>query len=289
MSDPVALPSRRFDRSLLSASPLAGRLEAVYAHAAVVRLDRDGALLTLLHPSRELVPFGVEIPWEQADLVTGSAVFLTRRELALGAAQRVQLVGDGTALVLERACFSHETLRAQVPIARPFAKRERTPQERRGLDKADESLRRIVLALAGGACSPSDLGAAVCRVIGAGFGSSPTGDDWLVGVAAVGHRLSHTGYTFRPAWTAFLEALDAVGAEETTPVAREMLRHAARGEFPEPLLRLATLLGRPGASDHDLREACRKLLAMGSGTGGDLLTGALSLAQGVRTQNGGIA
>lgn len=282
-------PSRRFDRRLLGAGPLQGRVIAVFSHAALVRTGSDdGALLTLLHPSRDLVPFGVAIPWELARPEVGDAVLLEDRSLSLGGA-RLVLEGEGTTLRLPARPFSREALAAHLDLARPFARRERTALERKALAKADEALRRIVLALTSQPPSPSDLPAAVLELCGAGFGSTPTGDDWLVGVAALGHRLAGSGYALGPAWEALQTSLAGVPATATTPVAREMLRHAARGELPEALLRAATLLGDPAAPHDELSEACRRLIAVGSQTGGDLLTGALSLASEVCAQRSGPA
>ena len=190
---------------------------------------------------------------------------------------------------LQAAPFDLDALKSQVPAALRFARRERPAAQREALKRADESLRRIVIALSTGLYAPDDLLGAVRRLVGAGFGSTPTGDDWLVGMAAAGHRLADTGFIFRPALNALLTALEALPVDATTPVSREMLRHAARGALPEALLRLAALLGDPTAKAAQLREACRKLVAMGSQTGGDLLTGLLSLASGVRSQRGGIA
>ena len=91
----LPLASRRFDRSLLEAGPLSGQIVAVFPEAALARLGVDGVLLTLLHPSRDLVPFGVAIPWDDRPPAAGDAVRLTDRELSLGRA-RFLLEGEGT-------------------------------------------------------------------------------------------------------------------------------------------------------------------------------------------------
>lgn len=281
------LPARRFDRSLLGAGPLSGEVVAVFTHAAVVRFS-DGGMLTLLHPSRDLVPFGVAIPWEQARLAAGDAVRLDDRVLSVGAS-RLFLEGEGTALKLVAAAFSLEALKDHLALAVPFARRDRSPLEVKALGTADESLRRVVVSLSTGLHAPGDLRAAVGRLVGVGFGSTPTGDDWLVGVASLGHRLAATGFVFRPAWESFAGELAQVPDAATTPVACQMLRHASRGELPEALLRVASLLGDPSARRDALCDGCRRLVAMGSQTGGDFLTGALALASAVRTQRAGLA
>jgi hypothetical protein len=286
MLDP--LPSRRFDRSLLEAGPHQGQVVAVFAHTAIVRFDDDGTLLTLLHPSRDLVPFGIAIPWDVSPSA-GAAVRLDERQLFVGESRAVQLEGDGTALRLEKAPFSFEALKTQMPVLQRQAKRERSRLEKRALSKADEALRRVVTSMSTGLYATEDLQRATRRLVGAGFGSTPTGDDWLVGLAAAGYRFADSGFLFRPAWQTFLAALDEVPAKATTPVAHAMLKHAVQGDLPEALLRFAALLGNPTAAVHDLRDACARLLEVGSQTGGDFMTGALSLANGVRGQHGGMA
>ncbi|MBI5542261.1 MAG: hypothetical protein HY901_00105, partial [Deltaproteobacteria bacterium] len=156
MTTIAPLPSHRFDRSLLGAGPLRGRVATVFTHAAIARLEPGGSLLTLLHPSRELVPFGVAIPWDQAPLTMGDAVRLTDRALLIGSAQLV-LEGEGTALGLVATPFSLEILKVHLPISMSFARRGRPDIEKRALQRADNSLRQVVLALSSGLSSPADL------------------------------------------------------------------------------------------------------------------------------------
>jgi hypothetical protein len=287
MSDP-SRPCRRFDRSLLEAGPLSGHVVAVFEHAALVRLN-DGPLLTLLHPSRDLVPLGVAFDWGGAPLHDGATVRLAERALFVGESPAVQLEGEGTALSLQAAPFSVEKLKEQLPMAQRIGKRERTAVERRALQKAEESRRRIVIALTTGLYAPGELSGAARKLFGAGFGSTPTGDDWLVGLAGAGHRLVDTGFLFRPAWSALVQQLADVPSTATTPVARQMLRHAARGQLPEALLRFSSLLGNPTATLPAFRDACVRLLAVGSQTGGDFMNAAIALCAGVRGSQGGIA
>jgi hypothetical protein len=56
-----------------------------------------------------------------------------------------------------------------------------------------------------------------------------------------------------------------------------MLQEATRGAFPEPLLRLARLLGDRAASDGSLAAATRALTAMGGHSGADLAAGLVGL------------
>ena len=88
----------RFDADLLTGVRFRrGRLAAVYTHSAYAECD-DGELLTLLHPSRELVPLGVVVPWDAVP-AGGQPVVLEGRVLRLAEAA-VVLDGKGTTLRL---------------------------------------------------------------------------------------------------------------------------------------------------------------------------------------------
>ncbi|MGI5861732.1 MAG: hypothetical protein ACOX6T_06695, partial [Myxococcales bacterium] len=93
---------------------LAGSLKAVFAHAAVARSSEEGRLLTLLHPSRGLVPFGLVVDWDEARLSINDTVVLAERALRLGEDCLVELEGEGVDLTVRPSPFSWAALRAQL-------------------------------------------------------------------------------------------------------------------------------------------------------------------------------
>ena len=273
--------SLRFDRALLHLGPLAAEVAVAFSHAVLARVFPDGPLLTLLHPDRDLVPLGVCGPASDlASLEVGDELRLEGRSLWIGRGSRWDLAGDGVSLRLPDLPFSRESLASQLPTVAAHRRQDRSALEQRALAKADALLRHLVLDLSGARVLAGGVGVApaVSGLIGTGFGSTPTGDDWLVGVVALGHRMSQAGLLYRPSWEELLAALLEAGPEATTPVAREMLRHAAVRELPEALLRVAGLLGQSQARPDDLDAACGRLLTVGARSGSDLLTGVLALA-----------
>jgi hypothetical protein len=116
---------------------------------------------------------------------------------------------------------------------------------------------------------------------GLGPGLTPTGDDLLVGLAAMARRLAGGGLVEIRAAVAFSTVLAGLPAEETTQAAHHLLRDAARGRFPAVLAAAVEMLGNPHADAESLRELTVRLAATGAHSGADLLAGALALVHGV--------
>lgn len=121
-------------------------------------------------------------------------------------------------------------------------------------------------------------GGGIEDLVGLGTGSTPAGDDILLGVAAAAWRFAGEDRLRREALEGYLDALGGIPAGATTETSLEMLRHARRGAFPEPLLRfVATLAEHPGDARRVEREAA--LLARSGGQSGcDMLAGAMAMA-----------
>lgn len=116
---------------------------------------------------------------------------------------------------------------------------------------------------------------------GLGPGLTPTGDDLLVGLAAMSRRLAGGGLLEVRAAVAFSSVLAGLPSEETTPAAHLLLREASRGRFPAVLATVVELIGNPHADAESLRTVAERLAATGAHSGADLLAGALALVRGV--------
>jgi hypothetical protein len=113
---------------------------------------------------------------------------------------------------------------------------------------------------------PSYDGLDPTRLVGAGPGLTPAGDDVLAGALVTARATSdpRTG-----AWQR--DTRRALAARSTTAVSRAMLHHAMDGyATPE----LADFLGAL-CSDQDTDEPLRRLLAVGHSSGTALLIGVL--------------
>lgn len=121
----------------------------------------------------------------------------------------------------------------------------------------------------------------VAALTGLGPGLTPTGDDLLVGLAAMARRLVGGGLVEPRAAVAYSASLAGLPPGETTPAAHLLLLNAARGLFPAVLATAVELLGNPHADPESLRTVTARLAATGAHSGADLLAGALCLVQGV--------
>ena len=102
-------------------------------------------------------------------------------------------------------------------------------------------------------------------LIGLGPGLTPAGDDCLVGVLAVLHRVDAGWLASVPA---LREGIGAAARGATTSVSAEFLRHALDGLFAEALVDLVTATTGEGA-----HEGARRLRAHGATSGADTLLG----------------
>ncbi|MFN7986342.1 MAG: DUF2877 domain-containing protein [Thermoanaerobaculia bacterium] len=116
---------------------------------------------------------------------------------------------------------------------------------------------------------------------GLGPGLTPTGDDLLVGLAAMAVRLAAGGLVDPRSVAAYSAALSLLPAEETTTAAAHLVRNASHGHFPAVLAAAVETIGNPHAATESLRAVTGRLTATGAHSGADLLAGALALVHGV--------
>jgi len=112
------------------------------------------------------------------------------------------------------------------------------------------------------------------RLVGWGEGSTPAGDDFLVGLMGGLHALAGSCAVRRDFLTR-LSARIETDAGRTVPIAAHYLRLAARGHFTADVLELRNaLLSANGAAP--LQRSLDEVLALGASSGADLVAGFLS-------------
>lgn len=283
-----------------------GQVAAVFETAALAALEPPGpdadrqpdapVLLSLLGPSRPLLPWSLRLPRGLERLSPGTPVRVQEKVLwicsqdATEGVERHALSGEGlclsaAGLPCERSA-ARPTINARLATL-PCPRRtlallgrqapEGTPLERLATTKATAGLKAL-LAILFTEPTGEALLAAARRLSGLGPGSTPTGDDLLVGCAAAAWTLRGAGLLPERRLGALRHCLDRLPAACTTPTAREMLREAAGGHFAEPLLGLVQLLVRRDTTTPALATATGALLALGHLSGADLLAGALALS-----------
>ena len=271
------MTTARFDRRLLAGTgPLCGRVVAVHDTATVVRLGPGGRLLTLLPPRHWLVPWGIALPDWEARPPEDTPVNLDGSRCSGGGEFEVSLQGNGVDLGIPPRPLSTELLRRQLAALGQLEKPAVSALEQAAIRLARQRLDRTVVTLVGGGDTDS-IGHAVRSLVGLGPGSTPTGDDLLVGLAAATARLCGAGVLETERADALREGLRTIPATATTPVSVEMLRHAAEGRFLEPLGQLAIAMG--SGSRDAVADAGAALLGVGARSGADLAHGALALAR----------
>ncbi len=123
--------------------------------------------------------------------------------------------------------------------------------------------------------NPQAFTEASVKLVGAGVGLTPSGDDILIGVIAF--LVSRFGLTKEDVWfTPAFSQLKSSIKGKTTLVSETLLTHALNGRFPE---RLMDLLQALDARDRkELLHASEALTRFGKTTGGEMALGVI-LAQ----------
>jgi len=109
---------------------------------------------------------------------------------------------------------------------------------------------------------------------GLGSGSTPAGDDVLVGLLAGWTALEETDSEARRSLTTLRSVLSGMALGHRTHLASaQMIAAALDGSFPEPLRDLVAGLGDVTASDTEIREFAQRLSALGTTSGWMMLRG----------------
>jgi hypothetical protein len=268
-------PVHRFDRHLVEhVHSFSGRIGQVYARTAVVVPENGGPLLALLHPESPLVPCGMEAPFDAVR--PGLVVTKTGRSVQVGDFQ-LRLTGEGQSLRSGTSAWSADALQERLAALR-------LPERTRallGLGKcssgvdglittaAGAELGRLVGRLKDGAAGSGSYREITGKLAGLGPGSTPSGDDLLLGVCALAWRLASAGMLHKESLDGLVMSLKELPADATTRTGREMLAHASRGAFFETLLQFVETLDD---------RAARRLEQTGGKSGCDMLAGVVALA-----------
>ena len=244
----------------LDASPRRlGRVHSAFARTLNV-LTHDDRLLTLQGPGALVAPFALAIetsPPPFSSIEPGLAVERIDQHVILGDL-RLDWRSAARADLLIRPSGSSEPLAAallQTPLS------EGAPAL--SSPRAVEACRRLTSGIAHGDAQSFVEGA--LDLIGLGEGLTPAGDDCLVGVLAILHRL-------RPDFLLRHRDIGAAVTDAartgTTALAREFLLHALEGAFAEVVV---DLIGAP--AEDTARTCLARLLQIGATSGTDTAIG----------------
>ena len=249
----------------LETRELDGRVHSVFPRAVNVEWNEPGrALLTLHGPVPLAAPFALALAgWpDQHGLEPGIPVVAKEGRLCAGGLE-VDWV-DATVVDLRVSAGVEDARAVRDRLARalaPFDERAGAA----GLSAAPGRAARAAVAGALRERDPLALSQAARSLVGLGEGLTPAGDDWLVGMLAVLHRLAQ-GWVLEAGHLASVLVGEAPG--RTTTVGAAFLAHALVREFSEPVRDLVT-----AESPSRARAAGARLAALGATSGADTLSG----------------
>ncbi|MBW1811594.1 MAG: DUF2877 domain-containing protein [Deltaproteobacteria bacterium] len=288
------LPVHRFDRQIVEhLHDFKGRVARVYKQAAIIRPADQGPLITLLHSGQDLVPYGIGIPWGLVRPAVDQQVSINGRKLTLWVSPFIKrgllLEGAGINLCIDQICKNLDQAACRQELAGihlPVRTRDLLDPEKvvgHGIQPdivraAGRRLRKLIKRL----CCKTEMCGPFSPIIsglaGLGPGSTPSGDDLLLGVAAAAYYMTSAGLIPRRNLIKYLTALDELPADASTEAGREMIAHAVQGAFPEPLLRFVVCLGQYKENKSKVSWEATRLTRIGKHSGCDMLAGAFALA-----------
>jgi len=288
-------------RRLLSLSvqePLSGRVHSVFDHAVNLALEGRDGLIGLIAENRALTPYAVSVRTTCPFQETG-----VRADMAAAAESgRIRIPGAGLEIDLSAAepvelCVNSIALRA---VARRSETGERAVVHVLGRADAEASLAPLAtgtgenvyarflaprffdLAAAVGAEDTEAAVRAAERFAGCGAGLTPSSDDLLTGYLSTLHLFARE--QSRASLTAVLQEAAIAAAKKTNRVSATFLLQSGEGLVNRRIYELLSSIFQ-GAGEETIEAAAGRVLAIGSTSGADMLTG---VALALRHHDGGI-
>jgi hypothetical protein len=246
----------------LKERPRTGRVASLFRHGFNVLFDEesDPGFVSIQSQDAPLHPWALGVPEVSVKIQLGSAVSAESPRISLGPTtihwQRA------TCYALQITPHINESMsraRGRTSLLPSHLEEHRDPFE----ERIDGILREWR--------EHGDPGA-LLDLIGLGSGSTPSGDDVLVGVVA---GLTALGKS---------DAYRSIHAEEigkrTSLPSAQMIAAALDGSFPEPLCNLVAALGREDVDDVEIRGLAERLVALGENSGRAMLRGLIAAVAG---------
>jgi len=256
------------------AQDFAGRIEEVHTRAGLLALD-DGRLVTLITPEFGCEPRAITV--DAAADISFRTIFVAGADVAArGSVLRV--AGGAIVIDLRQAKPWRSGLGLlqldlrRTPVARAYGRAWSALEA----DGRDGALRDIpgapldVLAKATRQYDVTAAGRAASRLIGAGEGRTPAGDDYLVGFLAALWASVGTSKSFAASLSTQLVVL----AKRTERLSRLYLEAVAECEVSERIMAVAAGIAA-GGDDTSIGLAVDALLARGHSSGAATLRGLL--------------
>lgn len=250
----------------LTARSRRGRVVSSFSGGINLLFEGGEAFVSVQSTSVPLPPWAIEVPGEPLRFAEGTSVRSKERELSIEGMRIVLSTAEVEELSLPR--FSaHEALIAQrnFPILGNFV------EEAHETHASDPFQPEIDSILARWHESSDPV--VLLDLIGLGAGSTPSGDDILVGIIAAMFLFEHAADQARGALAQLSTGIqDTVRARTPLPSA-QMLLAACDRSFPKPILALLKSLTSEDAYEDDLVEKADRVFQLGHHSGLAMLLG----------------
>jgi len=255
----------------LTTRPCTGRVVSSFSGGINLLFEDGEAFVPVQTRAVPLHPWAIEIPGRALFFAEGTPVTAGELQLIVGDTRIMFSTAQVQELSLPRFSAEGVTIaRHNFPILAHFveeARRTHLPDPFQ--EQINEILRRWH--------EPNDPGVLI-NLIGLGAGSTPSGDDVLVGILAGMSLFEHVDDQTRGTLTHLrIEIQETVSTRTPLPSA-QMLLAACDLSFAEPLLALIKSLTPEGTSEDDLLKRAERVTQLGHYSGLAILLGLSSFA-----------
>ncbi len=248
----------------LAATPRGGRVASLFRHGLNVLLDADDAptYVTVQTSDAALHPWAIEVRQTPTRPAVGSPVRSARFTIEI-VGTRLDL---STAVCAPLHLVPYDSAQTQRALCnRPVLDQLLAERQPQSVDSLEREIGAVVARWHAG-----EDAACLSDLVGLGPGSTPAGDDILVGVLTALTAQSLVSSASARALVELRERLPEVRLC-THPASWQMIRAALDGSFPQPLLDLVAAMAN--AEPGPLRTAALRVLRLGATSGRSLLAG----------------
>jgi len=252
----------------LTAAPRTGRVVSTFRHGFNVLFDEelDPGFVSIQTEGAPLHPWALEISDIPDEIRVGSAVSADSRRITLGpAAIHWQRATGHTLQITPYTPEEAKRARSRWPILARFLDEERAKRD-------PDPFRPEVDAILKRWKETGDSNG-LLDLVGLGTGSTPSGDDVLVGLLSGFTAFERISDEAKASLFGLRAVLHAAENRGTSLPSAQMLAAAAGGSVSEPVLEVVSSLA--SEFDRDVRPAIRSLVSQGATSGLEMLAGIL--------------
>jgi len=256
----------------LTTHPRIGRVVSSFSGGINLLFEGGKAFVPVQSTNVPLHPWAIEIPGEPLRFAEGTPVRSKEGELSLGDMLLVLSTAQVEELSLPR--FSAEGVaiaRRNFPLLTRFVEEARKTHQPDPFQEEIDAIRAR--------WHESSAPAVLLDLIGLGAGSTPSGDDVLVGIIAVMSLFEQVQDQIKEALPQLRAGIQETARARTPLPSAQMLLCAGNRSFPEPILALLSSLTSEGASEDIIVEKAQLVAQLGHYSGLAILLGLTGFAR----------